>query len=264
MGGGGQRVPRPVGAAGHRRGPRIRARTAGGAHVACVSTDVVVLDAAVDDTRTINRALRALPDGARARIEHARGRHNLAVGLHHPVTVDVVGNAGYYCGALGERATVRVDGSVGWCAGENLMSGSVTVRGHAGQSTGASAHGGLVVVHGDAGARTAISLKGGRVAVAGSIGHAGAFMAQAGVLLVGGDAGDGLGDSLYEATVFVAGRIASLGADARVEDLTDDDVAVAVALADEAGFDHIDATSLTKVTSARSLYRFDALAAQRY
>ena len=40
-----------------------------------------------------------------------------------------------------------------------------------------------------------------------------AFMAQAGNLVVCGDAGDALGDSIYEARLFVRGTVKSLGAD---------------------------------------------------
>jgi glutamate synthase domain-containing protein 3 len=40
-----------------------------------------------------------------------------------------------------------------------------------------------------------------------------AFMAQAGNLVVCGDAGEALGDSLYEARLFVRGKVKSLGAD---------------------------------------------------
>ena len=38
-------------------------------------------------------------------------------------------------------------------------------------------------------------------------------MGQAGRLVVCGDAGDALGDSLYEARIYVRGKVASLGAD---------------------------------------------------
>ena len=38
-------------------------------------------------------------------------------------------------------------------------------------------------------------------------------MAQSGNLLVCGDTGEALGDSIYEADIFVAGKVTSLGAD---------------------------------------------------
>jgi hypothetical protein len=84
------------------------------------------------------------------------------------------------------------------------------------------------------------------------------------VMLIGGDAGDALGDSLYETVIYVAGKIASLGSDARTEELTEADVRAVKALADLAGFDHIQPENVTRVASARELYNFDALKDQKY
>ena len=82
------------------------------------------------------------------------------------------------------------------------------------------------------------------------------FMAQAGTILIGGNAGHALGDSLYEAVIYVHGSIASLGADAVVDDMTDDDVLVVKRLVEESGFDHIEPERVTKVASGRQLYHF--------
>ncbi|MEI7778889.1 MAG: glutamate synthase, partial [Actinomycetes bacterium] len=117
---------------------------------------------------------------------------------------------------------------------------------------------------GDASLRCGISLKGGDIAVAGGVGHMTAFMAQAGNILVGGDAGDSLGDSLYEAVIYVGGKVKSLGSDAKISEMTATDVAKVKELAAAAGFDHIDAENVTKVSSAKTLYNFDALKNQRY
>jgi methylamine---glutamate N-methyltransferase subunit B len=211
--------------------------------------------------REVNTALRTLPIGGTARVEHPRGRHNLAVGLPDPVSITVAGNAGYFLGGLGGRADgtgpdIVVDGFVGWSVGENLMGGSIRVHGSASQSAGSSAHGGTIMVDGDASLRAGISLKGGTVAIAGNAGAMAGFMAQAGTILIGGDAGHGLGDSIYEAVIYVGGSIASLGADAREEEMTDDDVLVVKRLVTHAGFDHVDPTRVRRVGSARQLYHF--------
>nr|WP_240940091.1 hypothetical protein [Planosporangium flavigriseum] len=215
-------------------------------------------------TREINAALAELPDGAEARIEEPWGRHNLAVGLTNRITIDIDGNAGYFIGGLCDGPDITVDGFVGWSVGENLMSGSVRVRGNVSECAGASAHGGTIIIHGDASSRAGISLKGGTVLVGGDVGHMSGFMAQAGTMLVGGDAGHALGDSLYEAVIYVAGKIASLGSDAKVENLTDSDVLRVKQLIDLAGFDHIDPQNVKRVASARQLYNFDALKDQKY
>jgi glutamate synthase domain-containing protein 3 len=206
--------------------------------------------------REINQALKALPAGGSVLVADPRGRHNLAVGLDSPVRVTLDGPAGYYIGGLGKQAEITINGPVGWGAGENLMSGRVHVRGDASQAAAASAHGGLVVVDGNASLRAAISLKGATLAVGGSVGAFCGFMAQAGTVLIGGDAGDGLGDSLYEAVIYVAGTVKGLGTDARIEDLTEADVRTVRDLVKICGFDHIDPENVTRVASARSLYHF--------
>jgi methylamine---glutamate N-methyltransferase subunit B len=224
----------------------------------------VELDVRALGVTDVNRCLRALPDGSEVTLVEPRGAHNLGVGLFNHIHITVDGNAGYYLAGLCDGPDVEVSGSVGWGLAENLMSGTVRVRGNASESAAASAHGGLVIVDGDASSRAGISLKGGSLAVAGDVGHMSAFMAQAGTILVGGDAGDSLGDSLYEAVIYVAGRIRSLGADARAEDLLESDIAMVRDLCAAAGFEHIDPENVTKVASAKQLYNFDALKNQRY
>ena len=76
--------------------------------------------------------------------------------------------------------------------------------------------------HGDASARCGISLKGADIVVRGSVGHMSAFMAQKGALVVCGDAGDALGDSLYEARLYVRGAVAGLGADCVEKEMRDE------------------------------------------
>jgi glutamate synthase domain-containing protein 3 len=224
----------------------------------------VTLSCAELTTRQINAALAGLPDGSRVTITEPRGRHNLAVGLSQRLHIDIAGNAGYFIGGLGQGPEIDVGGFVGWSVGENLMSGCVRVRGNASECAGASARGGTIIIEGDASSRAGISLKGGAIAVGGDVGHMSGFMAQAGIMLVGGNAGHALGDSLYEAVIYVAGKIASLGSDARVQELTQADVALVGDLAARAGFDHVEPGNVTRVGSARELYNFDALKGQSY
>jgi glutamate synthase domain-containing protein 3 len=212
-------------------------------------------------TRAVNQRLRALTDGGHAQLLQPRGRHNLAVGLSSRLAIEIEGSAGYFVGGLGGNRdgtgpAIVVNGFVGWSAGENLMGGSIRVRGSASQSAGSSARGGTIVIEGDASLRAGISLKGATLAIGGNAGAMSGFMAQAGVILIGGDAGHGLGDSLYEAIIYVAGKIDSLGSDAVIAEMSDEDLLTVKELVSETGFDHIDPTRVTKVTSARQLYHF--------
>ena len=194
--------------------------------------------------------------GGLVRVHNPAGRHNLAVGLRAPVTVEILGHAGYYCAGMNEHAQVRVEGNVGVGVAENMMSGRVEVMHSASQSAGASAHGGLLVVHGDAAARCAISLKGADIVVRGSVGHLAAFMGQSGRLVVCGDAGEALGDSLYEATLFVRGSVAGLGADCVEKEMHPEAVTEVAALLEAAGIDDVPAAEFRRYGSARTLYHF--------
>ena len=177
--------------------------------------------------RQVNQFLHhELPESGAERIEilNPNGLHSIAAGLDREIAVDIIGHAGYFVAGMNKLATVTVHGNVGWSVAENIMSGTVRVKGHASESAGASGHGGLVVIEGDASSRCGISMKGCDIVVGGNVGHFSAFMAQAGTLVVCGDAGPNIGDSLYEATIYVRGKIHSLGADAREEKMQSADL----------------------------------------
>jgi methylamine---glutamate N-methyltransferase subunit B len=99
-------------------------------------------------------------------------------------------------------------------------------------------------------------MKGVDVVVRGSIGHMSAFMAQRGCLVVCGDAGDALGDSIYEAHLYVRGAVAGLGADCVEKELRENHVSELTALLARAGFDDVDASEFRRYGSARELYNF--------
>ncbi|MBH0778297.1 GltB/FmdC/FwdC-like GXGXG domain-containing protein [Nocardia bovistercoris] len=205
--------------------------------------------------REVNEALHAPGAPRRARITGPRGAHALACGLNDEIEVVIDGHVGYYCAGMNQRATVTVRGNAGVGVAENMMSGTVRVTGDASQSAGATAHGGLLVVEGNAAARCGISMKGVDIVVGGDIGHMSAFMGQAGRLVVCGDAGEALGDSLYEARIYVRGQVASLGADCVVKPMRDEHLAELRELLEAAGFD-ADPADFTRYGSARGLYNF--------
>lgn len=191
------------------------------------------------------------------------GRHNLAVGLDIPIEVDIHGHAGYFIAGMNKQASVTIHGNVGWSVGENIMSGTVRVKGNASECAGASGHGGLVIVEGDASSRCGISMKGVDIVVGGSVGHVSAFMAQAGALVVCGDAGPGLGDSLYEAVLYVRGKLHGLGADAREEEMAAEDITRVKQLLDKAGFNY-SPKEFKRIASAKTLYHWNSEAHQEY
>ena len=217
-----------------------------------------VLDLAEQELRAVNAVLQAEKEGSNQafEIKNPRGSHAIAVGLDAPILVTVNGSTGYYCGGMNQQANVTVKGSVGPGVAENMMSGKVVIEGDASQYAGATAHGGLLVIKGNASSRCGISMKGVDIVVHGNIGHMSAFMAQAGTLVVCGDAGDALGDSLYEAQIFVRGDVKSLGADCIEKEMRPEHVEKLTKLLKEAESD-ADPSTFRRYGSARQLYNFD-------
>ncbi|MGH7139745.1 MAG: hypothetical protein ACREHD_28730 [Pirellulales bacterium] len=219
---------------------------------------VCAIDLARSTVRELNDFLHhELPHCNVERVEilHPHGQHNLAVGVDWPVEIDIRGHAGYFIGGMNKEACITVHGNVGWSVAENIMSGTVRVRGSASECAAASGHGGLVVIEGNASSRCGISMKGCDIIVGGNVGHVSAFMAQAGRLVVCGDAGAGLGDSLYEAVIYVRGELHGLGADAREEEMSDTDQRQVADLLARAGFDY-DPREFKRIASARTLYHW--------
>jgi glutamate synthase domain-containing protein 3 len=219
-----------------------------------------------DSLRSLNLYLhrQALDEGIeQVRVLNPNGAHSIACGLDAPLAVEIHGHVGYYVAGMNKHAAVTVHGNAGPGAAENMMSGRVHVRGFASTAAGASARGGLLIVDGDASLRCGISLKGGDIVVGGSVGSFSAFMAQAGRIVICGEAGDALGDSLYEAVIYVRGPVRSLGADARFEPMSDADRAALKGLLGAAGLAH-DPGEFRRVASAKSLYHWNADANQEY
>jgi glutamate synthase domain-containing protein 3 len=220
--------------------------------------EAITIDLAAASVRELNAALHApgvVQRSPRWRVLNPAGRHNVACGVDADVDVEIHGHVGYYCAGMNQRASVTVHGNAGTGVAENMMSGLVRVKGDASQSAGATGHGGLLVVEGNASARCGISMKGIDIVAGGDVGHLSAFMGQAGRLVVRGDAGDALGDSLYEARIYVRGTVKSLGADCVEKPMRDEHLAELADLLARAGFDD-DPGAFRRYGSARELYNF--------
>jgi glutamate synthase domain-containing protein 3 len=216
-------------------------------------TTVDLADATV---RGLNAELHA-PQADAYEVRHPQGAHALAAGVAQSITVDIHGHVGYYCAGMNDGGTITVHGNAGTGVAENMMSGLVRVSGDASQSAGATGRGGLLVIEGSASMRCGISMKGIDIVVGGDVGPMSAFMAQAGRLVVCGDAGDGLGDSIYEARLYVRGKVNSLGADCIEKPVREEHRAELAELLAVAGLDH-DPAEFRRYGSARALYHFTA------
>jgi len=224
---------------------------------AVTGTKPTTIDLAVSTVRELNAELHA-PAAQAYEVRNPQGAHALAVGVTAPLTIDILGHAGYYAGGMNDGGIITIHGTAGTGVAENMMSGAVRVTGDASQSAGATGHGGLLVIEGSASMRCGISMKGIDIVVGGSIGPMSAFMAQAGRMVVCGDAGHGLGDSIYEARLYVRGEIRGpLGADCVEKPLREEHLAELAGLLGAAGLDH-DPAGFRRFGSARTLYHFHA------
>lgn len=218
-----------------------------------------VIDLSETSLRDLNQALHDIGRGSNARsweVLNPGGSHAVAVGIEQPVSIDVRGSVGYYCGGMNQQATITVHGSAGPGVGENMMSGTIFVKGDASQYAGATGRGGLLVIEGNASSRCGISMKGIDIVVRGNIGHMSAFMAQSGNLVVLGDAGDALGDSIYEARLFVRGKVKGLGADCIEKEMRPEHLELLRNLLDRAGITDAEPQEFKRYGSARKLYNF--------
>jgi glutamate synthase domain-containing protein 3 len=225
------------------------------------------VDLAKAPLRELNQDLHRQSGGANDKVWEVlnpMGFHSIAVGIDAPIEVDIRGNVGYYCAGMNKQAQVTVYGSAGPGVAENMMSGTVRIKGDASQYAGATGRGGLLVIEGNASSRCGVSMKGIDIVVKGNIGHMSAFMAQSGHLVVLGDAGDALGDSIYEAKLFVRGNVKSLGADCIEKEMRPEHHKELAALLEKAGIGDVKTSEFKRYGSARKLYNFNIDNADAY
>jgi glutamate synthase domain-containing protein 3 len=83
-----------------------------------------------------------------------------------------------------------------------------------------------------------------------------AFMAQSGCLVVCGDAGDALGDSIYEAKIYIRGKVKSLGTDCIEKEMRDEHKKELEGLLSQSKMS-FNVEEFRRYGSARKLYNFD-------
>jgi methylamine---glutamate N-methyltransferase subunit C len=186
---------------------------------------MVTIDLAVTPVREANETMRAAAArGEDIEIANPDARHHIGVGLIAPVRVKVKGSAGYFCAGLSHGADFEVDSNVGWGVGDSMYAGSVVVGGNAGAIAGVALRGGEVVVKGNIGSRAGQVMKSGTLLCCGNASFLAGYMMYGGRLIILGDSGERVGEDMSGGEVFVGGKVANLGADAKFADITDQDL----------------------------------------
>jgi glutamate synthase domain-containing protein 3 len=228
--------------------------------IAQVDGERATFDAKELTTRTINLELRRLlyEEGVKeVTIENPGARHSLGVGVLTRCRIHFKGSLGYFGCGLIDGPEVQIDGRVGWSSCENMMSGVVVVESNAGSLTGAAMRGGDLVVKGRVGARTGIDQKGGTIIVLGDAGSMTGFMLQRGRQIILGNVGPGLGDSMYDGTIYVGGKVKSLGIDCVPGEWTDADTELIARKFRIYGLG--EPPELQKFVCGKQLYNYDSL-----
>lgn len=181
------------------------------------------IDAKRMDLRESSKELNRVLDGTTVGVKNAQQLHGFASGLVRGEVL-VIGNSGDYLGALNNGAVIRVTENAGKYAADNMTAGMVIIEGDADYGPAQYCYGGTVMIRGSAGDFAATMNKGATVIIGGDVGdNAGTYMLK-GDLIVIGDAGENFANYLIKGNVYIGGEWKSIGANTRIEPLTDADI----------------------------------------
>ena len=214
------------------------------------------------NNKEINLKIRELmkEDHGHIVLKNPMAKHSVGVGILNRLRLDIEGSLGYFGCGLIDGPNIRISGRVGWSCAENMMSGTLVVEKNAGSTFGAAIRGGDLVCKGDVGSRTGIDMKGGTIIVGGRTGTLSGFMMQRGRMIVLGDAGPNLVDSMYDGTIYVGGKINSLGVDAVHGEMTELEAAWIDRKLALYGLEAPNgAANLQKIVAGKQLWNYDNL-----
>ncbi len=220
------------------------------------------IDAADLSAKELNLQIRELMAKGYGTIvlKNPGAKHSVAVGILNRLQLYIEGSLGYFGVGLIDGPNVRISGRVGWSCAENMMSGTVVIEKNAGSTFGAALRGGDLVCKGDVGSRTGIDMKGGKIIVGGRTGAFRDFIMQRGRIVVLGDAGTNLGDSMYDGTIYVGGKVHGLGVDAVEGEMNDLDrqwLERKLAMYDLKAPNGVE--NMTKIVAGKKLWNYDNL-----
>ena len=177
-------------------------------------------------TRQINLELRRLlyEEGITdVTVQNPGAKHSLGVGILTRCKITFDGCLGYFGCGLIDGPEIQINGPRRLVGLREHDVRRRRRRGERGSLTGAALRGGDLVVKGQVGARSGIDQKGGTIIVMGDAGSMTGFMMQRGRQILCGNVGPGLGDSMYDGTIYVGGKVKSLGIDCVPGEWTDAD-----------------------------------------
>ncbi len=182
------------------------------------------IDAQNKTPREVNRILKeSAKENQQIIIKNPNAMHYIAAGLTETVDVLIDGSAGYFAGTMIHGAKIHITGNAGWFPADNMTEGELIIDGSAGDGVGQGIYGGTVVVKRGVGSRTGEIMKNGTIIIGGNSGFMSGLFMMGGRIVVLGDISDDAGESIIRGVIYVKGKIKSLGKNAKVEVVNDDD-----------------------------------------
>ena len=154
---------------------------------------------------------------------HVDKQDSIAVGIDKKVRITAEGNAGDFFGALNNGATIVLNGDADRFAANVMSRGEVIIYGNCSEGTGMYMYGGHVVVYGNAGDHLGQISKGGTIVVTGDAGDLAGLYLTGGDIVVLNNIGEKTGEWMIKGRIFVGGSIASLGHNAEIQKLSNED-----------------------------------------
>lgn len=158
------------------------------------------------------------------RIVNQKSMHYLLAGLRKNVEINVAGDVGYYFGTMIHGPIVRVDGRAGWYPADNMTAGEIILEGDGGDGAGQCMYGNTLYIKGNTQSRTGQLMKNGTIIVGGSTRFLIGLYMMGGRIIVLNDIGKGAGESIIGGKIYFGGDYQSLGKNAKVDELNDDEI----------------------------------------
>ncbi|MBZ9570723.1 GXGXG domain-containing protein [Methanobrevibacter sp. TMH8] len=157
-------------------------------------------------------------------IKNPNAMHYLIAGLTQEAHIEINGSAGYFVGTMLDKAHLTIHGNAGWFAGDNMTGGEIIVEGSAGDGAGQGVYDGTLVVRNGVGSRTGEIMKGGTVIVGGDSGFMTGIFMMGGRIIVLGNLGEDAGESIIRGAIYVRGSVESLGQNANLVNIDENDL----------------------------------------
>ncbi|MCX8188643.1 MAG: glutamate synthase-related protein [Nitrososphaeria archaeon] len=186
--------------------------------------ELIIVDAEKYSLRELNVEIKRLSNSFRRIVlENPNGKHHIAAGLTREVDIEIRGSVGYFLATMVEGPKIRVEGNSGWFTGDNMTKGKIVIEGDAGNGVGQGIYGGEIIVKKDCGDRIGALMKNGILVVMGNTGIMSGLYMMGGEIIILGKAGDYTGESIIGGKIFFTGPEPSLGKNAIVEEVTEEE-----------------------------------------